>query len=115
MRENRSYFTLDFANCGTPNSPNLVRGQGPVLRISQRTELQFINTAAFAAPAQYTFGNAGRNTLPSPGVNLFDFALSREFRVREGHAIRFRVESFNAFNHPNWGIVGNNPDFGPFF
>jgi hypothetical protein len=35
--------------------------------------------------------------------------------VREGHAIRFRAESFNAFNHPNWGIPGPYPDFGPFF
>jgi hypothetical protein len=115
LPENPFYFTLDFANSGTPNRPNLVPGQSPFLPRDQRTADRFINPDAFAPPAPFTFGNAGRNTLPGPGNNIFDFALARDFPVREGHTVRFRIESFNAFNHPNWGIVGNNPDFGPFF
>ena len=82
---------------------------------SERTADRFFNTAAFTAPAPFTFGNAGRNSIPGPGINIFDFALQRDFRVREGHTVRFRVEVFNAFNHPNWGIPGPYPDFGPFF
>ena len=35
--------------------------------------------------------------------------------MHEGHTIEFRAESFNVFNHPNWGIPLNNPDFGSFF
>jgi hypothetical protein len=113
--ENPFFFTLDFANSGTPNRPNLVPGQSPNLPRSQRTADHFINTDAFAAPAPFTFGNAGRNTIMGPGNNIFDLALQRQFRLREGHTIRIRAESFNVFNHPNWGIAGPNPDFGPFF
>jgi outer membrane receptor protein involved in Fe transport len=112
---NPFYFALDFANSGTPNRPNLVPGQSISLPRSRRTADQFFNTAAFSAPAPYTFGNAGRNIIPGPGNNIFDLALHRQFPVREGHRVSIRVESFNTFNHPNWGIPGPNPDFGPFF
>jgi hypothetical protein len=112
---NPFYFALDFANSGTHNRPDIVPGQSVTLPRSQRTADHFFNTDAFMAPAPFTFGNAGRNTIPGPGNNIFDFALQRQFLVREGHTIRFRAETFNAFNHPNWGIPGPYPDFGPFF
>jgi outer membrane receptor protein involved in Fe transport len=109
------YFALDFANSGTPNRPNIVPGQSVTLPRDQRTADHFFNTAAFSAPAPFTFGNAGRDTVPGPGNNVFDFALHRQFHVRERQTLQFRAESFNAFNHPNWGIPGPYPDFGPFF
>ena len=112
---NPFYFALDFANSGTPNRPNIVPGQSISLPRSLRNAEQFFNTGAFAAPAPYTFGNAGRDTIPGPGNNIFDIALHRQFRIREGHTVEVRAESFNVFNHPNWGIPGPNPDFGPFF
>lgn len=115
LPENPFYFIIDYANSGTPNRPNIVPGQSPALPRSQQTADRFFNTDAFTAPAPFTFGNAGRNTLPGPGNNLFDLGLERSFQVHEGHAIRVRAESFNLFNHPNWGIAGPNPDFGPFF
>ncbi len=112
---NPFYFSLDFANSGTPNRPNIVPGQTIALPRSLRNASEFFNTAAFSAPAPFTFGDAGRDILPGPGNNIFDFALQRRFRVREGQTIQFRAETFNTFNHPNWGIPGPNPDFGPFF
>jgi outer membrane receptor protein involved in Fe transport len=112
---NPFYFALDFANSGTPNRPNIVPGQSIVLPRSLRTSDQFFNTGAFAAPAPYTFGDAGRDIIPGPGNNIFDAALARRFRVTERSAVQFRAESFNLSNHPNWGIPGPNPDFGPFF
>ena len=112
---NPFYFALDFANSGTPNRPNIVPGQQVALPRSLRTADQFFNTGAFTAPAPYTFGDAGRDTIPGPGNNIFDIALNRKFRVREGQTVEFRAENFNVFNHPNWGIPGPNPDFGPFF
>jgi hypothetical protein len=115
LPEDPFYFTIDYANSGTPNRPNVVPGQNPALPRSQQTADQFFNTAAFTAPAPFTFGNAGRDSVPGPGNNIFDLALERVFPVREGHTIRLRAESFNVFNHPNWGIAGPNPDFGPFF
>ena len=35
--------------------------------------------------------------------------------MTERSTVQLRAESFNVFNHPNWGIPGPNPDFGPFF
>ena len=112
---NPFYFAVDFANSGTPNRPDVVPGVPVSLPRSQRTADHFFNTDAFTAPAPFTFGNAGRDTIPGPGNNDFDFSLERRFRIREAGAIQFRAEAFNTFNHPNWGIPGPNPDFGPFF
>ncbi|MBZ5576361.1 MAG: TonB-dependent receptor [Acidobacteriia bacterium] len=113
--ENPFYFGLDIANSGTPNRPDLVPGQSVALPRDQQTAGHFFNTAAFTAPAPFTFGNAGRDTILGPGNNIFDLALQRRFRVREGQTLQFRAETFNTFNHPNWGIPVPNPDFGPFF
>jgi hypothetical protein len=112
---NPKYFAFDPANSGTPNRPDVVPGQSVALPRSQRTIEHFFNTAAFQAPQPYHLGNAGRNILPGPGNNLFDLALHRRFPIREKAALEFRAESFNAFNHPNWGIPGPFPDFGPSF
>ena len=113
--ENAFYFATDFANSGTFNRPNIVPGQKISLPRDQRTPERWFNTAAFSQPAPYTFGNAGRDMIPGPGNIVFDLALSRRFHPREAEAIEFRGEFFNAFNHPNFGIPGDNPDFGPFF
>ena len=113
--ENPFYFGIDIANSGTFNRPNIVPGQSISLPRDQRTPDHWFNTAAFSQPAPYTFGDAGRDIIPGPGNIVFDLALARRFRPREAHAIEFRAEFFNAFNYPNFGIPGNNPDFGPFF
>jgi outer membrane receptor protein involved in Fe transport len=113
--ENPFYFSVDYANSGTFNRPNIVPGQKISLPRDQRTPDHWFNTAAFSQPAPYTFGNAGRDVIPGPGNIVFDLALARRFHPREANSIEFRAEFFNAFNYPNFGIPGNNPDFGPFF
>ena len=106
---------MDFANSGTPNRPNIVPGQTIALPRSLRSSSEFFNTGAFSAPAPFTYGNAGRDVIPGPGNNIFDIALARRFAIGERGAVQFRAEAFNVANHPNWGIPGPNPDFGPFF
>jgi len=112
---NPFYFATDFANTGTPNRPNVVLGQDVNLPPSQRTAEHWFNTNAFSDPAPFTFGNAGRNILPSPGNAVVDMALHRRFAIRERASVDLRFEGFNILNHPNWGIPGQYPDFGPFF
>jgi hypothetical protein len=112
---NPVYFATDFANSGTPNRPNVVAGQPVLLPADQRNPDHFFNPAVFASPAPFTFGNAGRDILPGIGNAVVDLALHRRFRIREGHTLEFRAEAFNLLNHPNLGIPGPNPDFGPFF
>jgi len=113
--ENPVYFATDFANSGTPNRPNVVPGQPVLLPSGQRNANHFFNPNAFSAPAPFTFGDAGRDILPGPGNEVVDIALERRFIVREAKSIQLRAETFNVFNHPNIGIPGPYPDFGPFF
>ncbi len=112
---NPVYYSTDFANSGTPNRPNVVPGVSVNLPSSQRNADHFFNVNAFSDPAPFTFGNAGRDILPGPGNAVVDAALHRQFIVQEGKTIQFRAEVFNLLNHPNIGIPGPYPDFGPFF
>jgi Carboxypeptidase regulatory-like domain len=109
---NPLYYFSDFANSGTPNRPNVVRGQS----ISGPGKVEeWFNTAAFSDPAPYTFGNAGRDIIPGPGNNIFNLAAQRRFNLNERVALAFRAEYFNAFNHPNFGIPLPYVDFAPLF
>ncbi len=86
-----------------------VQGQRPNVVTSTkgpRTADQWFNTGAFARPATGTFGNLGRNVLQGPGVNKWDIAMFKVFRLREGINLQFRGEMFNAFNHPSFSGVG---------
>ena len=107
------YYAFDPANTGLPNRPDIVPGVSLTLPRNQRTPEEFFNTAAFTAPAPYTFGNAGRDIVNGPGNNVFDMALHRRFSIRERGSVEFRAEAFNIFNHPNWGVPGTYADFGP--
>ncbi len=77
-----------------------------------RTLQRFYDVGAFRLIANggvdRRVGNAGRNILTSAGVNNFDLQVFKGFRIREGHNLEFRWESFNAFNHTQWGPAGTN-------
>jgi hypothetical protein len=62
----------------------------------------WVNSAAFATPPLYTFGNAGTDEVSGPGFNELDFAIAKNFAVGENRHIEFRSEAFNVFNHPNF-------------
>jgi hypothetical protein len=110
---NPVYFATDYANSGTPNRPNIVLGQS--LLNANPTADHFYNPAAISAPAPYTFVDAGRDILPGPGNEVVDMALHRRFYVAEHRSIEARAEVFNSLNHPNIGVPGPYPDFGPFY
>jgi hypothetical protein len=76
---------------------------------------QFYNPAALAAPAPFTFGDAGRDILPGPGNAVIDLSLHRRFHLSERQTMEGRVEAFNSLNHPNIGIPLPYPDFGPIY
>ncbi len=54
-------------------------------------------------PADYTWGNAGRNILRTDGTKICDAGLRKNFETREGICRQFRLEFFNVLNRPNWG------------
>jgi hypothetical protein len=59
--------------------------------------------AAFTVPTGLTFGDVGRNTLYLPGRLNFDFGLSKRFVFTERTGLDFKWETFNVFNHTQFG------------
>jgi len=62
----------------------------------------YLNPAAFALPAQGSYGNLGRNAFRGPGLNDFDMSLVKTQPVGGGRVLRLRAEFFNVWNHPNF-------------
>jgi hypothetical protein len=65
---------------------------------------EWFNPAAFGAPAQYTYGNSGRNIIVGPGTNEIDLSLFKTVPLtfREGMRLEIRAEVFNLFNKPQF-------------
>jgi hypothetical protein len=72
-----------------------------------RTAAAWFNTAAFAQPAAFQFGNEGIGAMRAPGLVNLDFSVLRNFRIRERMVLNFRGEFFNALNHTNFGLPGS--------
>jgi hypothetical protein len=81
-----------------------------------------LNPAAFQAPPvdpttgiPLRQGDLSRNALRACGSTQWDFAVHREFPIRERLQLQFRAEMFNVLNHPNFGPPVadiSNPQFG---
>jgi hypothetical protein len=87
----------------------------PALPGNERTLTRWFNTDAFAQPASFTFGNSGRGILRGDGIVNFDVSLAKNVSLASARVLQLRVELFNAFNHPNFGLPGHTlgaPDFG---
>lgn len=65
-------------------------------------------TGVFKNPGMDTVGNVGRNTYFGPGFFNTDLGLSKTVTIHENIATKFRVDSFNAFNHISPGNPGGN-------
>jgi hypothetical protein len=50
------------------------------------------------------FGNLGRNALRGPNFAWSDFYLTKWFPLSERAKLRFDVQFFNVFNHPNFAL-----------
>jgi hypothetical protein len=68
---------------------------------------EWFNTACFAPPPAYGFGNESRvdSTLRLQGINNFDWAVFKKtsFGPDDRLNIEFRTEFFNLFNHAQFG------------
>jgi hypothetical protein len=87
----------------------------PVFPEGSHTAGEWFNPKAFGAPAPYTFGNVGRNTVYGPGLQTLDFAVGRSFAVAEVVRLHVRLEAFNGLNKVNLGTPNrfvNTSQFG---
>jgi len=84
--------------------PNLAPGKSnnPILgRVGE-----WYDPSAFVLQGAGFLGNLGRNTLTGPRFFGFDVALAKDLRIAENMRLELRVEGFNIFNHPNFGLPG---------
>lgn len=108
----------DTANTGTVLGENPVRANytgANVFGEGTHTAAEWFNPLAFAAPAPYTFGNVGRNTVYGPGMQTLDFGVVRSFAVTETARFQIRMEAFNSLNKVNLGTPNrfvNTAQFG---
>lgn len=72
-------------------------------------QARYIGLSAHTGPNPADGGNAGRNTEFTPGINNFDFSLTKSIKVREKVMLRFRADAFNVFNHPQYGFPSISP------
>jgi hypothetical protein len=97
---------------GTALHPDVVSGADPVP--ADQGPDNWIDASAFAPPAG-PLGTARRNSLRGPGLQVVDLAAVKHFATGEDNDLEFRVELFNAFNHPNFSLpdpVFGSPSFG---
>lgn len=98
--------------------PNLVPGQPLYLYGSQYPGGKAINYYAFNVPTSGpgfdSEGDTPRNYARGFGAFQTNFAVRREFPIRDRLHLQFRAEAFNLFNHPNFGSVYNYLSYGPY-
>jgi hypothetical protein len=98
----------DVANIGSDvpwwnyARPNLVGDP----RAGAGTAERWFNPDAYAIP-QFSYGNAGVNSLRSDGVFNVDLSLFKTVPLRGTGQIQLRFEAFNVFNTIDLGIPGS--------
>ncbi|MBS1829755.1 MAG: carboxypeptidase regulatory-like domain-containing protein [Acidobacteria bacterium] len=99
----------NFTNLGSPgqrpnNNGTSARKDGP---IADRI-LSYFDQSVFSQAGNFTFGNTSRTSpdLRGPGTRAFDASIFKKFTIHEQVNTEFRMEAFNAFNHPIWNAPG---------
>jgi hypothetical protein len=95
-----------------PLRPTLVGD--PVLAADQRTLSRWFDTAAFANPAPFTFGDSPRSVLRGPGVVTTDLTLEKRVALGRGMTLELRAEAYNLLNRANFNLPGFTLDAADF-
>jgi hypothetical protein len=74
--------------------------------------VQWFNTAAFAAPQPWQYGNSERNMLYGPGLWDWDLGVRKGFTMTKAVRLQFRLDLLNAFNHANLDFGREYPQQG---
>ena len=88
---------------------------GASIETGDRNVKHWFNTSAFTAPANGTYGNAGRNTIIGPGSWLMSLVLSKNIPLKESTSLEMRAEADNVLNHANYSNIDttvNSPSYG---
>jgi Carboxypeptidase regulatory-like domain len=98
----------DSAADRTILNPNGVSGTSSTVTALTNSAGKVVGYLANNPNAQYiqagrgAVATSGRNTLSLPGINNLDFSVFKNFAMTENWKVQFRVDFFNAFNHPQY-------------
>jgi len=73
-----------------------------------RTRQHWFNTAAFAVPTPFTYGNSPRNGTFAPASIQIDASVLKNISFTERLHMQFRAEAFNIINRVNLGTPSAN-------
>jgi hypothetical protein len=102
-------------------------GSGPAQRPNEicdpneggaRTAEQWFNTGCFELQPQFTFGNAPRNSVLSPGYATIDVGIQKDVELGTSKRLQLRWEIFNLLNRTNFDVpnrIAFTPNFGRIF
>jgi hypothetical protein len=109
------YSSVNQTNAFPPGSVRADLIGDPELSDSARGIDQWFNTGAFAVPAPYRFGTAGRSIVSGPGSFNIDQSFIKNFQLNERFGLQLRAEFFNLLNRANFNLPGRSvgtPAFG---
>lgn len=97
--------TAGWDSAGTLQNPvsNRLNCTGVDPYLPNPTPSEYYNPAAFTNNIGGTYGTCGRNVLYSPSTFNWDASVFKNFKVTEQQFLQFRMEMFNAPNHPELG------------
>jgi hypothetical protein len=90
---------------GTGNRPNRIASGN----LSNPTPDHWFDLTAFQPTTDNTgtWGNSGRDILRTPGIAQADLSIVKNTRFKERFEHQFKIEMFNALNHPQFAGPGS--------
>jgi hypothetical protein len=119
-------FSVSYTASGTTGlvSGRANRVNGVALYPAVKSRSQWFNPAAFTATpcltslgavapsctagTYATYGNSGYDMLRGPAFQDWDMNLQKNIKFKERYNVQLRADSFNIFNHPNFGTPNAN-------
>ncbi|HEX8838587.1 MAG TPA: TonB-dependent receptor, partial [Candidatus Acidoferrum sp.] len=95
--------------CGSENDANIVGYVVAAAAVGANAGV--INPNARFVQAQVgARTNAGRDTVNTPGLNIWNMSLFKTMKFTERASVQFRFQTFDTFNHQNYsiGLPSNN-------
>ena len=109
--------TADNAGVGTGSGNqfyNQIGDPNDVTKTGFTDSAVWFNKAAFARPANGTWGNQPRNGIMNPGFWAFDIGIRKNFITAEKQRLQVRGEFFNLLNRVNYRPPNGNRSSGAF-
>jgi Carboxypeptidase regulatory-like domain len=72
------------------------------------TPTNWFNLAAFAVPANGSYGTCGRGIITGPGIVNLDIGILKDIQISERAKIQIRATATDALNHPLFSVPGGN-------